>query len=471
MRQHRARLNAFKYTSVKAPGGRTKRVPIIKVSANHKSPPEEFQGEGRRKKKRGFVPGMKTIFKKEAGPNENRGKGVGGWGYQYRAKLFHYDYQVNGSQNAAYNLAENLERDAVNRAESVSILAGPLSGRGHRRSLDKKRVGEIRPFIRTSPATMRYKVNPAMTLVLCSKAIKTAYESTRIVVNVDGTDFCKRHFLAVLLNFFKIIVVETDPFGNQVLKTELLQHPLILREVANKIVQNVEDFDPETPRAVAEAFLISGVMKILTDPVLVAKLSFTTDAAADNLGIVKDNPHAKDAMCGENSVIEQCFVKREAPMEAWNMLGRRNCREQLMQFFDGHDLEGLAKSLCNERCKRRADKEASEKAAAQATPEATDLPSGSDQGAGETFVEPSGPPSPLASSSHAEGASEAESAPRVNLPCSAPPPGPREPPCKIDTSGPLLRRKNVHDKMRSYAEPLLREFWPMHLRKHRGYQR
>ena len=151
-------MNALKYTTVKAPGGRTKRVPIIKVSVSHKSPPEEFQVEGRRKKKRGFVPVMKTIFKKEAGPNENRGKGVGGWGYQYRAKLYHYDYQVNGSQNAAYNLAENLERDAVNRAESVRILPGPLSGRGHRRSFDKKRVGEIRPFIRPSPANMKYKV-------------------------------------------------------------------------------------------------------------------------------------------------------------------------------------------------------------------------------------------------------------------------------------------------------------------------
>jgi hypothetical protein len=125
-------------------------------------------------------------------------------------------------------------------------------------------------------------------------------------------------------------------------KIELLQHLLILREVANKVVQNVEDFDPETPRAVAESFLISGVMKILTDPGLVAKLSFTTHAAADNLGIVKDNPHAKDAMCGENSVIEQCFVKRGALMEAWDMLGERKFREPLMKFFDGHHLEELA---------------------------------------------------------------------------------------------------------------------------------
>jgi hypothetical protein len=176
-------MKALKYTTVKAPGVRTNRVPIIKVSVIHKSPPEEFQVGGRRKKKRGFVSVMKTIFKNEAGPNASHGKGVGalgGWGYQYRAKLFHYDYQANGSKTAAYNLGENLERDAVNRAESVRILAGPLSGRDHRRSFDKKRVGEIRPFIRPSPATMRYKVTPAMPLVLCSKALETAYESTRI---------------------------------------------------------------------------------------------------------------------------------------------------------------------------------------------------------------------------------------------------------------------------------------------------
>ena len=117
MRQHRARLNAFKYTTVKAPGGRTKRVPIIKVSVSHKSPPEKFQVEGKRKKKRGFVPVMKEIFKKEAGPNENRGKSVGGWGYQYRAKLFHCDYQANGSQNAVNNMGKNLEREAARRGK------------------------------------------------------------------------------------------------------------------------------------------------------------------------------------------------------------------------------------------------------------------------------------------------------------------------------------------------------------------
>jgi hypothetical protein len=74
MRQHRARLNAHKYTTVKAPGGRTKRVPIIKVSVSHKSPPEEFQVEGRRKKKRGFVPVMKEIFKKKPAPTKTEAR-------------------------------------------------------------------------------------------------------------------------------------------------------------------------------------------------------------------------------------------------------------------------------------------------------------------------------------------------------------------------------------------------------------
>ena len=463
------------------------------------------QADGSHEKgRRDYLPVLDQIV--EATQGQTQARRVGGWGYRFIDKLRHYDHTRTLAQTAQCGIGQALERDYINRSRTgtVRVLPRPLSGTNYRRQLDPVREGKIRIYFRPSQQTMHDRVIPAMTFALLKAARKKMELATRIAVNFDGTNFGRYHILGVLMNFVYFECVSTDPFGNQTRTIRIERMPLLLQQLVNKLGKRVrkgmtgEFWSPETPRAVCDAIVFSGLQPLVSDDEIVIKTSYVSDGARDNVGCSPDDHPDTDALCGQNSPIHAIYLTGDAPAESYERLQASGLGEDLPQFYAGKNLDELTEKLRKERLmdRRQRDQELLGKkvaadAGAGASAEHSEGPNPPSLSPGRSADEPN--EASLLLSIEPEGASVAglestaalaDAAPkphaapgeRVEAPSpmdaagaeapgaqptyQTPPPERRRPPPAIDRSGPVLRCRERALWLRSYAEGKLRAWWP-----------